>query len=846
MHSRTFRFEVSLSFPGEYRDRVQEIAFQLAKGIGREKVLYDQWYSAEFARPNLNVYLPDLYHQQSRLLVFFLGGKYVEKEWCGLEWRAGLDLLKRKEDDRLMLLRIDNAEIPGLYSIDGYLDISRLADKDVAREILKRLTTEIDKVVPGVRAQAHHDIRSRCGTIRILTMEQPIELGGIYTEVNILPRRPANLRKTLDELIAAAGVKGFDRFGISTEPIKRLPAVTALDSHQHLLIYGKPGSGKTTFLKRLAIECANGNLRPELVPVFVTLKDFAEADGSPTLLSYIERQWDGNPNSQVILRVGRALALLDGLDEVRDQDFVRVRRAIEAFTTEFYHCTIVLTCRIAAREYAFERFTEVEMADFTKPQIKAFAARWFDLQGEKRKASNFMKKLEANSPVLELASSPLLLTLLCLVFQERNDFGGTRAELYQEGLDILLRKWDAKRGVERDRPYGLSITNMETLLREIAYSHYIASEYFFDQGGLEAQIENFFSERELLEPRQELVPGRVLNSIESHLGLLVQRAVRVYSFSHLTFQEYLTAERIAKKRTLLEEISPYVGDRRWREVWLLLVTMLDEEDIVPELKKRVDMLVQSRRHIQSYLRWCREKVEAMPPNRNPVGVRALYLGLGNILNQPLDLDRLYGLDDRQFDRSLSLDVSHAMELAVLIDSCLADAIYNDGNLALEYAVVFVFALSDALGRALAFDTTVRSLSDAQNLARCLARALARAVDRAVGVARRAAPDLEIELSALRADVPGLLAEVRNEVSRERWRQKWSQWSPRLRATLSRHLNIGRDWKFSDREKGLLVEYYRANLLLVECVNVARGLTNKTRTHIEQTMLLPWGGMRPSR
>jgi hypothetical protein len=70
--------------------------------------------------------------------VFFLCGDYAQKE-CGLEWRAGRDLLKQKEDDRLMFLRLDRADIPGLFSIDGYLDISGMPDNEVAIEILKRL-----------------------------------------------------------------------------------------------------------------------------------------------------------------------------------------------------------------------------------------------------------------------------------------------------------------------------------------------------------------------------------------------------------------------------------------------------------------------------------------------------------------------------------------------------------------------------------------------------------------------------------------------------------------------------------------------------------------------------------
>lgn len=128
-----------MSFPGEHRKRVESIAETLAAKLGKEKILYDRWYAGEFARPNLDTYLQKLYHNESELLVFFFCEDYNKKEWCGLEWRAGRDLLKHKEDNRLMFARFDDADIPGIYSGDGYLDLRVLNDAQAMDEILKRL-----------------------------------------------------------------------------------------------------------------------------------------------------------------------------------------------------------------------------------------------------------------------------------------------------------------------------------------------------------------------------------------------------------------------------------------------------------------------------------------------------------------------------------------------------------------------------------------------------------------------------------------------------------------------------------------------------------------------------------
>ena len=79
-----YRFKVALSFAGEYRNVVSKIADTLAAYFGKDKVLYDKFHEAEFARPNLDLYLQELYHDNSKLIVVVLGKHYNEKTWCGL------------------------------------------------------------------------------------------------------------------------------------------------------------------------------------------------------------------------------------------------------------------------------------------------------------------------------------------------------------------------------------------------------------------------------------------------------------------------------------------------------------------------------------------------------------------------------------------------------------------------------------------------------------------------------------------------------------------------------------------------------------------------------------------
>lgn len=135
----SMRFKIALSFPGEYRDFVEQVASRLADAVGRDQVLYDRYYEAEFARPNLDTYLQRLYHDESELIAVFLCADYERKEWCGLEWRAIRTLIMKRQSSTVMPLRFDNTEIPGLFSIDGYVWIDKRTPEQIADLILQRM-----------------------------------------------------------------------------------------------------------------------------------------------------------------------------------------------------------------------------------------------------------------------------------------------------------------------------------------------------------------------------------------------------------------------------------------------------------------------------------------------------------------------------------------------------------------------------------------------------------------------------------------------------------------------------------------------------------------------------------
>lgn len=134
----TRRFRIALSYPGERRPFIEQVAERLSTAVGRERVLYDKYYEAEFARFDLDTYLQGLYHDESELIAVFLCADYERKEWCGLEWRAVRDLIKQRQASSVMPLRFDDTKIPGLFSTDGYLWIGGRSPEDIADRILER------------------------------------------------------------------------------------------------------------------------------------------------------------------------------------------------------------------------------------------------------------------------------------------------------------------------------------------------------------------------------------------------------------------------------------------------------------------------------------------------------------------------------------------------------------------------------------------------------------------------------------------------------------------------------------------------------------------------------------
>lgn len=134
------RFDVAFSFPGEVRGYVESIAAELEKAIGPNSYFYDNNYKGQLARPSLDILLQDIYRNRSRLIVVFLCEKYQEKEWCGIEFRAIREIIKEREHERVMFVKMDEGKVEGVFSTDGYIDGRTHSPTEIAEYIRERVS----------------------------------------------------------------------------------------------------------------------------------------------------------------------------------------------------------------------------------------------------------------------------------------------------------------------------------------------------------------------------------------------------------------------------------------------------------------------------------------------------------------------------------------------------------------------------------------------------------------------------------------------------------------------------------------------------------------------------------
>ena len=187
-----------------------------------------------------------------------------------------------------------------------------------------------------------------------------------------------------------------------------------------------------------------------------------------------------------------------------------------------------------------------------------------------------------------------------------------------------MEEWAAEKRILRDEIYqGLSTELEESLLSEIAYTGFETDKLFFSQREVVEEIKTFLATN--LNVPKHLDGEAVLNAIAVQQGILVERAEDVYSFSHLTLQEYLTAQYIADNNLIEQLVTCHLGDRRWREVFLLVAGLVraknGADDLLLLMEKEAQKYINTPK-LQELLQWADAATNGSEGDFKPVGKRA--------------------------------------------------------------------------------------------------------------------------------------------------------------------------------------------------------------------------------
>ena len=404
-----------------------------------------------------------------------------------------------------------------------------------------------------------------------------------------------------------------------------VPLLTVLKNYSGVIVLGDPGAGKTTFVKYLAVRLAAGEGEKigfsDYLPILLPLAAYANAlqNDDIRLDDFISEYFSAIGSDLPVgamlgeaLKAGRALILLDGLDEVRD---INMRNTVVERVVDFYTFhrhqgnKFVLTSRVvgyrAVRPSA-EDLAECTIVDFEDDEIENFVTKW--TSALERQAQGFTKVAEAdaeadrrelldainhNPGVRQLASTPLLLTILALMKRQGVTLPERRVQLYDQYVSTLLSTWNRARSLSGRAP-GRDIDEIQTvrILAPLAlWMHEVSPGVgLVGREDMRRKLEELFFERGDGSPIQ--AARQFLMDVREHAALLLERGPSEYGFIHLTFEEYLAAVALAfmgqgDSKPIIEILSRHVGEQAWREVTLLTIGYLGIRQQLPKIAGEV-------------------------------------------------------------------------------------------------------------------------------------------------------------------------------------------------------------------------------------------------------------------
>ncbi|MEV4581894.1 NACHT domain-containing protein [Nonomuraea jabiensis] len=427
--------------------------------------------------------------------------------------------------------------------------------------------------------------------------EYTLELRDVYVDVNLarktvhetrhepyLGQLPELERVSNTECSPAGARRPLEDFLSSDKPIV-------------LAVVAGPGSGKTTMLRRTALDrcTSQRSQRRHNIPILLFLRDHAKAIAANPALTVADAVASLPWLNRVVpatwierkLDQGRCLVLLDGLDEVPvDEDRRKVVDWVEAQIHRYPLNDYVITSRphgyesyplrnadvLQARRFTAEQITEFVHSWYLAIEQRSTGARKAEIAGRATEAANdLLGRLRKQGTLYDLATNPLLLTMIANVHKYRGALPGSRAELYGEMCQVLLYRRREAKGVTALAE--LKGAQRERVLRELAL-HMMRRKI----RTLSADDITRIVTPSLARVSRDLRADDFVTEVV-HSGLVVERERGEYEFAHLSLQEYLAAAEI-RENNLAELLSEKVEDPWWRETTLLWAAAADASMVI--------------------------------------------------------------------------------------------------------------------------------------------------------------------------------------------------------------------------------------------------------------------------
>lgn len=423
-----------------------------------------------------------------------------------------------------------------------------------------------------------------------------------------------------------------------------------------------PGGGKTTLMKWIASVFAFPDRykdkvtylpRRDLFPIWIKCRDI-DHTSMPTILDLISGIFrraemivepDGESSFMRLVHEyindGKALLLIDGLDEINDdRDRMRFVAQIDRFVHTNQQINVIVTSRISGFSILtgsqFDEFKCYEILPFTDKDIEKLCTDWYklvvgDREEVRARAKRLASTITRHKNIRSLASNPLMLTTLLLVERRVGRLPAKRVALYSEAIQVLLETWN----LEAHEPIDLDEARYQ--LAYVAYKMMTEHKQIINRRDLIQTLANAHRELDMLMPGAESCV-EFIKKVERRSALLVQTGYRfdeagqqeaIYEFQHLTFQEYLAAYAIANKcypgakreDSPAALLRPYLAKEYMKEVTLLSASLLDRwsaEELVNALISMLDdpaLSFNEAEYIRSQLLQIIVDEVALPPQK---------------------------------------------------------------------------------------------------------------------------------------------------------------------------------------------------------------------------------------